>query len=132
MSKTTCENCGIDYDKEDWSFKCPSCGLEIPEDWQPLNVSVKKEGMMDEEYTDKSTLNIHRDLVEKRDAQGRELHCSWFATDWLSNHEWIFMSNCGVYVPLTRTEKLFKHIYKEGWHPCPKCGLKMTVAKEMD
>lgn len=60
-------------------------------------------------------------------------YCKWFCMEWVDDNKWLFESNCGEKRVVSKSEKFFKHIYKDNdLNLCPNCGKHITVGALMD
>lgn len=56
-------------------------------------------------------------------------YCKWYCVEFISNNRWLFKSTCGESREISRHEKMFKNLYDNNKHICPKCGKLTTVGE---
>lgn len=60
-------------------------------------------------------------------------YCKWFCMEIVDDNKWLFESNCGEKRIISKTEKMFKYIYKDNdLNLCPKCSKPIAVGALMD
>ena len=60
-------------------------------------------------------------------------YCKWFCTEYVDENKWMFKSRCGEQRVVSRSEKFFKHLYKDDdTNFCPYCNKPITVGQLMD
>ena len=63
----------------------------------------------------------------------REKYCKWFCTEFVDDNKWLYESKCGEKRIVSKSEKFFKHIYKDdNTNLCPNCGKPIIVGELMD
>lgn len=59
-------------------------------------------------------------------------YCKWFCVEFVDNNKWLFESKCGEKRIVSKHQKFFEHIYKDGdTNLCPNCGKPITVGESI-